>query len=252
MYALFNRTKAPAHTLCASCTLLRSDGDNVLLSSRSSSMSRPKFADADRCSCNSEGCGSGPPCCYPERKARREFWYASSDGGDAAPEEAEHEDVSADDAKEDRGKKANRGGGIFKFGGILRRGDAEKDASSGNQSLRPSDPEGEAEADADDDAPAPLSLQPNAFPGVLSVDGEAPPTTTGGRGHGRGRGTIPSILVRRVQYTPPTPRPRSFDESSVPLPSPGLLSPPFLALGARDRSPFVVVSAAEMGNRRLE
>ncbi|RYP80697.1 hypothetical protein DL770_006111 [Monosporascus sp. CRB-9-2] len=249
MYALFNRTKVPEHALCASCTLLRSDRDNGLVSPRSSSMSRPKFADADRCSCNPEGCGSEPLCCYPERNARREFWYASSDGGDVVAEEVEYEDGSPDDTKEDQGKKANRGGGgIFKFRGVLRRGDAGKDTNSGDQSLRPSDPEEEAEAELDDDAPAPLFLWTNAFPGVLSVDGEVPPTMMGGRGHG----AIPSILVRRVQYTPSTPRSMGSVETSVPVLSPGLLSPPVLTLGARERSPFIVVAAAEMWNRALE
>ncbi|RYP49688.1 hypothetical protein DL768_004624 [Monosporascus sp. mg162] len=254
MYALFNRTKVPAHALCASCALLRSDGDNALVSPRSSGMSRPKFADADGCSCNPEGCGSGPLCCYSERNARREFWYASSDEGDVVAEEVQYEDGSAGDAKENQGKKSNRGGGggIFKLGGILRRGDAEKATNSGNQSLRPSDPEEEAEAELDDDAPAPLFLQQNAFPGVLSVDGEVPPAMTGGRGLGRRHGAIPSILVRGVQYTPPTPLLRGSGEASVPVPLPGLLSPPVLTLGAREQSPFVVVVAAEMGNGALE
>ncbi|RYP41210.1 hypothetical protein DL767_001214 [Monosporascus sp. MG133] len=247
MYALFNRTKVPAHALCASCTLLRSDGDNALVSPRSSSMSRPKFADADRCLCNPEGRGSGPLCCYPERNARREFWYASSDEDDVVAQEVEYESESADDTKRNQGKKANRGGGMFKFGGIQRRGDAEKDTDGGNQSLRPSDPEEEAEAELDDDAPAPLFLQQNAFPGVLSVDGKVR-TTMGARGHG----AIPSILVRRVQYTPPTPRPGGSGEISVAVPPPGLLSPPVLTLGAREHSPFVVVVAAETWNRGLE
>ncbi|RYO90633.1 hypothetical protein DL762_002598 [Monosporascus cannonballus] len=186
MYALFNRTKVPAHALCASCTLLGSDGDSALVSQRGSSTSRPKFADADHCSCNPKGCGSGPLCRYPERNARREFWYASSDEGDVVAEEVEYEDGSADDPKRDQGKRANCGGGIFKFGGILRRGNAEKDANSGDQSLRRSDPEEEAEAEVDGDAPALLLLRPSAFPGALSVDGEAPPTT--------GHDAIPSIL----------------------------------------------------------
>ncbi|RYP22927.1 hypothetical protein DL765_001385 [Monosporascus sp. GIB2] len=242
MYALFNRTKVPVHALCTSCTLLRSGGDGALVSQRGSSTSRPKFADADHCSCNPEGYGSGPLCRYPERNARRDFWYASSDEGDVA-EEVEYEDGSADDTKGCQGKKADRGGGIFKFGGILRRGNAGKDANSGDQSLQRSDPEEEAEAEVGHDAPAPLFLHPSAFPGVLSVDGEVPPTT--------GHGAIPSILVRRAQYTSPSPRPRGSGESSAPLLSPGLLSPPVLTPGEGERSPFVA-PAAKNGERGLK
>ncbi|RYO95141.1 hypothetical protein DL764_007743 [Monosporascus ibericus] len=248
MYAIFGRTKAPPGALCASCMLLSTGGEDALIPPRRSGMSRPTFADPDDCSCNTEGRGSGPPRCYTEQIARREFWYAKS-GNDVAGEEVEYEDANAENAEEYQGKKrSDCGRGIFKLGGILRRDDdAGRDNATTTNINNNNDNMPEDEAEKYDDAPAPLFLRPNSFlPGVLSVDGEVSPTTTRGREHG----TIPSILIRRVQYTPPTLRPRGFDESSVPLPSLGLLSPPVPTLGALERSPFVV-TAAKMGNRGL-